>query len=266
MLRWSLKLFRIRGIQLSIHWSFLILLVILWDGWRTDGWIGLAWSVAILVGIFTCVVLHELGHSLTAQRLGVGVPRILLLPIGGMAEFDRIPRRPRDELLITAAGPAVNFVIAPLIALFVGLPEGWSFWHFQDYPATATGYFQLLLHWNLWMGCFNLLPAFPMDGGRILRALLATRLPYIRATFWAVSVGKLLAGAGVLLALFHFAAPLVAVLFGFILLAGEAEYRLVLRREADLAQLRDFYARRASSLEEPPLLVPDRDRLSDQPD
>ena len=90
----------------------MLLAYIAWEGWREAGLEGAAWSVAILGTFFTCVVLHELGHSFTARHFGIGVRRILLMPIGGMAEFESIPREPRRELLITIAGPAVNFAIA----------------------------------------------------------------------------------------------------------------------------------------------------------
>src|SRR5882724_9982488 len=201
MLGWSINLFRIRGIQLAVHFSFVLWLAFAADqGWRDGGFEGLIWGVATLLVYFTCVVLHELGHSFTAMHFGVGVRRILLMPIGGMAEFDSIPRQPSRELLITLAGPAVNFVIAAVLFLFVGVPQGWPLGDF-DYDANLAGFVQLLLSWNLLMGCFNLLPVFPMDGGRIFRALLATRLSYLRATFWAATVGKVLAAIAALIAL-----------------------------------------------------------------
>ena len=119
-------MFRIRGIQLSLHGSFLLLLAyVAWEGWWLDGWPGLLWSVAFIVVLFTCVILHELGHCFMARRFGVHVPRILLLPIGGMAEFDSIPLQPRSEILIALAGPAVNFGLAALALIFVRFPSGW---------------------------------------------------------------------------------------------------------------------------------------------
>jgi Zn-dependent protease len=264
MLGWSINLFRIRGIQLAIHGSFWLLLAyVAYEGWVENGLIGLWWSILALGAFFTCVVLHELGHSFTAMHFGIGVRRILLMPIGGMAEFDEIPRRPDRELLITLAGPAVNFVIAFGLWLMVGLPTGWRFFSLPDYPATATGFAQMLLHWNLWMGCFNLVPVFPMDGGRIFRALLATRLPYLRATFLAASLGKVLAVAAALAALFAFEKPrpMTAVLFGFIFLAGEAEYRAAVRREREDAEWRELLMRAYRQQAErdvgpPPVLPP----------
>lgn len=251
MFGWSINLFRIRGIQLALHASFLLLLAYAaYEGWSDGGWEQMLWSIGILVGFFACVVLHELGHSFTAMAYGIGVRRILLMPIGGMAELDSIPRQPGRELLITLAGPAVNFVIAGILWALVGFGG-------DDYPANATGFGQLLLEANLWMGCFNLLPVFPMDGGRILRALLATQLPYVRATFWAATVAKVLAVIGGLVAAFVFHNYLTAFLFAFIFAAGDAEYRAVLRRELEDAHWRAMAARFVAAQpppEEPPAL------------
>ncbi len=259
-----MNLFRIRGIQLAVHFSFFLLLAFAaQEGWRPDddgtggGWVGMAWNVGTLLAFFTCVVLHELGHSFTAMHYGIGVRRILLMPIGGMAEFEDIPREPSRELLITLAGPAVNFVLAGVLWATVGFAEGWPF---SNDAADARGLAQLLLHWNLIMGCFNLVPVFPMDGGRIFRALLATRMQYLRATFWAATVGKVLAVLGALIALLVFHTWLTAVLFAFIFYAGEMEYRAVRRRELEDAHWRAVLARAyATSLpppaEEPPVLT-----------
>jgi len=254
MLGWSINLFRIRGIQLALHASFLLLLAyVAWEGWSEGGLEGAAWSVAIIGAFFTCVVLHELGHCFTAMHFGIGVRRILLMPIGGMAEFESIPREPSRELLMTLAGPAVNFVIAGLLWLVVGSPETWAF---SSYESSALGFTHLLLHWNLLMGAFNLVPVFPMDGGRIFRALLATRLPYLRATFWAATVGKVLAVIAALVAIFWLHTYLTAVLFAFIFFAGETEYRAVKRREIEDAHWREVMARfYATPPPEPPPLL-----------
>lgn len=253
-----MNLFRIRGIQLAVHFSFVILLIFsAQDGWQDDGWPGLLWGVGTLLAFFTCVVLHELGHSFTAMHYGIGVRRILLMPIGGMAEFDDIPRQPVRELLITLAGPAVNFAIALALWLVVRLPAGWPL---EGFAADATGFGQLLVHWNLVMGLFNLVPVFPMDGGRIFRAILATRLPYLRATFWAATLGKVLAVLGGIVALFIFHTWLTAILFAFIFYAGEMEYRAVKRRELEDAHWRAVLARIYETAptppDEPPVLAP----------
>ena len=247
-----MNLFRVRGIQLAVHFSFFLLLgVNAFVGWADSGQSGLFWHTAALLAFFTCVVLHELGHSFTAMHYGIGVRRILLMPIGGMAEFDSIPRQPGRELLITMAGPAVNFVLAA--GLWLILPRSTGV---QTDHVTAAEFGHLLLQWNLLMGCFNLLPAFPMDGGRILRAGLATRLSYVRATFWAVSVGKVLCVIGIALAAFW--EPMLMLLFGFIFFVGEMEYRAVKRREIEDAEFRAMLARHYPLdplVEEPPLLT-----------
>lgn len=233
MLGWSINLFRVFGIQLAIHVSFVVLIAYwAWSGYSESGWSGAGMHLGLGVSFFICVILHELGHSLTARRYGVKVPRILLMPIGGMAEMDRIPRQPRAEFLITIAGPAVNFAIAALL-----LPLVWPLFSFREdglYVAMG-GYWPMLLWANLVMGTFNLLPVFPMDGGRIFRAALASRLPYLQATWWAVTVGKVLALAGAGLMAVYFENWLGAVLFVFIYFAADAEYRFTLRREQEAA-------------------------------
>lgn len=251
MLGWSLNLFRIRGIQLAVHFSFFLLLALnAYSGWSDAGLSGLLWDTAILVAFFVCVVLHELGHSFTAMHYGIGVRRILLMPIGGMAEFDDIPRQPARELLITLAGPAVNFVIAA--GLWVALPRALPG---EAETMTWMDFGHLLMQWNLAMGLFNLLPAFPMDGGRILRALLATKTTYLRATFWAANVGKVLCIVGMLVGAFY--QPMLMLLFAFIFFAGEMEFRAAKRREVEDAHWRAVLARHHIidlPVEEPPFL------------
>ena len=252
-----MNLFRVRGIQLAVHFSFFLLLAFAaQEGWQDDGWAGALMGTAMLVAFFTCVVLHEFGHSFTAMHYGIGVRRILLMPIGGMAEMDDIPRQPSRELLITLAGPAVNFVIAGVLwGVLAVLPAPAN----PDSDYSFASFASELLVWNLRMGIFNLLPAFPMDGGRILRALLAIKLPYLRATAWAVGIGKLIAGTCACLAL-YFHSPLVVVLFVFIIFAGEMEYRAVKRRELEDAHWRAVLARAYAAqhpppAEEPPVLL-----------
>jgi Zn-dependent protease len=237
-----MNLFRVRGILLAVHFSFFLLLAVnAFDGWANSGWPGVWWNTLTLIAFFTCVVLHELGHSFTAMHYGIGVRRILLMPIGGMAEFDGIPRQPRRELFITIAGPAVNFVIAAI--LWFALPKTGSVDELEAAAETLTwaDFGHGLMQWNLAMGLFNLLPAFPMDGGRILRALLATRMNYLRATFWAATVGKVLCVVAAAIALRlapSGSAGLMVALFAFIFFVGEMEYRTAKRRELEDAHLR----------------------------
>lgn len=239
---WSIRLFRVAGIQLAMHLTFLLLLVyVAWEGWRLAPPELRAFSVLLNVGyvllLFVCVVLHEFGHAFMARRFGIRVPRILLLPIGGMAEFESIPREPAKEIAIALAGPAVNFVLVGLLLLVAPFPRveelGYISWDLLP---------QQLIAMNLLMGCFNLIPAFPMDGGRVLRAILARRMPYVRATFIAASIGKLVALAGVLVMALYLESWSGVALFLFILVVGEMEYRAALRHEREEARWRQVVA------------------------
>ncbi len=227
---WSIKLFRLFGIQLELHLTFLLLLIwVAYEGWMEAGVIGGLWSTSAIILIFSCVVLHELGHCLVARAYRIPIYRILLLPIGGMAQFGNIPRHPVKELLITLAGPSVNFAIGALLYFGMGQP---ALWFAFDIHYDWNGLIKLLLVFNFLMGLFNLLPVFPMDGGRILRALLALRLSYLASTRLAVIVAKPLALAGIIVALFYLNNWITAALFAFIFIGGELEYSLVKRREA----------------------------------
>lgn len=244
MLAWSIQLFRIAGIRLSLHWSFLLLLAYgAWLGGREAGAAGTIWMTAYIMLLFSCVVLHELGHCFLARHFGVQVGRILLLPIGGMAEFDHVPRRPSQEVAIAIAGPTVNFLLAvALVFAGVRFPLNWEM---TGFPLTVAEMGRHLVLVNLLMGCFNLIPVFPMDGGRVLRALLALRLSYLGATRFAATLGKVFAIAGAVVMVLWFEHWLGAMLFLFIFMAGEVEYRAVRRREREEAHwqqvLKRFY-------------------------
>lgn len=235
MLRWSIALFRVFGIRLEVHATFVLLLAYAgWLGASNGGATGVATSVSTVILMFGVVVLHELGHALAASRYGIHASRILLLPIGGMAEFDSIPRQPRREILIALAGPTVNFLLAGLIALAFG----WS--NSPSAASTPTSWAEVpdsLLAVNLIMGTFNLLPAFPMDGGRVLRALIGLRLDYLAATRWAARIGQAISlTIAVVVVSYELAAGdnslwLLAALFLFIAYGAETEYRFVRNRE-----------------------------------
>ena len=249
-----MNLFRVRGIMLAVHFSFFLLLAVhAFTGWADGGTVGAFTYAGVLLACFTCVVLHEFGHCFTAMHFGINIRRILLLPIGGMAEFETIPREPRRELLITLAGPAVNFAIAAVLWTLLwatGATET-SDAAASDTAVTAADFGFILMQWNLAMGCFNLLPAFPMDGGRILRALLATRFDYLRATFWAASIGKGLCVTAIATVLFFISTDTITAangglmcgLFAFIFLVGEMEYRATRRRAVEEEQIRLTYER-----------------------
>src|SRR5437660_7992016 len=192
-MRWSWRIGRIAGIDLYVHMTFLILL----------GWVGLSYYLArhsardalsgigFILALFGIVVLHELGHALTARRFGITTRDITLLPIGGVARLERIPDQPKQELLIAIAGPLVNVAIAAI--LFFILNVRGTFSDLSDLSNLHVGMTAKLMLVNVFLVVFNLIPAFPMDGGRILRALLAMRMNYARATRIAATVGQGLA-------------------------------------------------------------------------
>jgi Zn-dependent protease/CBS domain-containing protein len=183
---WSLPILRVGGTQLRIHVTFLLLIGWLGFGYYTAGGSAEAASrVLFILLLFLCVVLHEFGHALAAKSFGINTPDITLLPIGGVARLERMPEEPKQELIIALAGPAVNVVIA--LGLLIAID-----WRGAADSAVvdASTLPAKLLAINVMLVLFNLLPAFPMDGGRVLRALLATRLSYARATQIAASIGQ----------------------------------------------------------------------------
>jgi len=186
---WSFKLARIAGIDVYIHATFLMLVGwIALMQWNQDRSLAaVASGVGYILALFGCIVAHEFGHALTARRYGIRTADITLLPIGGVARLERMPDRPSQELAVALAGPAVNVVIAA--ALFAGLSA--AGWHDGgDIGVTTGALVPRIMAANLFIVAFNLLPAFPMDGGRALRALLATRMTYADATALAASIGQ----------------------------------------------------------------------------
>ncbi|MBJ41700.1 MAG: hypothetical protein CMJ80_00120 [Planctomycetaceae bacterium] len=217
----SFRITRLAGIDLSVHWTFLLLL-----GWivlasLTGGAAFAAYQLALVMALFACVVLHELGHAMAARVFGIPTHGITLLPVGGVAQLDRIPRDPRQEWIIALAGPAVNVVIVgillPIALLIHSFTLGASF--------IGTEFLMRLVWMNVSLVVFNLIPAFPMDGGRLLRATLATRSDYVTATRTAKRVGQ-----GVAALLFVTGLlwnPMLMLVAGFVMLAAESEYQQV---------------------------------------
>lgn len=194
-MRGAYKLITIRGISISVHWTFLLLIVwvLIVNGNMKNNIEQLTWSVLFLLAVFVCVTLHELGHALTAARFGIKAKDIVLLPIGGIASIEKFPDNPAQELSISIAGPLVNIIIAALLSLLL-LPDT----SFFEMPADASimhghDFIYNLRIVNISLAAFNLIPAFPMDGGRILRALLGFKLNYIQATHIAAVIGKIIA-------------------------------------------------------------------------
>ena len=186
---WSFRLGTVLGIPIRVHVTFLILLVLFSGNEATRA--GLLAGIRIfllIVMLFSCVLLHELGHCVVARRFGVGIASITLYPLGGIALLDDMPREPVREILIALAGPAVNFLIAAGLWLLDSLGRAAPALAREAPPGGDL--LGGLLWANLGLGLFNLVPAYPMDGGRVLRGILATRLPYPRATQIAARVGK----------------------------------------------------------------------------
>jgi len=200
---WSWKVARVAGIDLYVHATFLVLLA--WIG--VSHWLearaltAVVEGLAFILALFACVVLHEFGHALTARQFGIATRDITLLPIGGLARLERMPQRPVEEFLVAIAGPAVNVVIAALLFAWLIVSGDWQ--PIDDLSVARGSFAERLMVVNGGLVVFNLLPAFPMDGGRVLRALLATRLPHARATQLAATVGQGM-----------------AILFGFLGLLG----------------------------------------------
>ncbi|MCS7166743.1 MAG: site-2 protease family protein [Gemmatales bacterium] len=200
---WSLRIGRLFGIDVYAHFTFLLFLI--WIGVSYylvyQDWLKAAMGMLMIVMLFTIVVMHELGHALTARRFGIRTRHITLLPIGGVAWLERIPEKPWQELAIAIAGPAVNIVLAGILyavfTSFLGTPEALlnlSAEITEQVAASTAEQMVRTLFWvNVMLVAFNLLPAFPMDGGRVLRALLAMHMEYAQATNIAASIGQLMA-------------------------------------------------------------------------
>ena len=192
-MKWSLKLGSVAGIGIFVHWTFVILIAWIVYVHAVEGsdLLALLRGITFVLAVFGCIVLHELGHALTAQRFGIRTRDITLLPIGGLARLERMPEEPNQELLIALAGPAVNVVIAAVLALVIIVVQGALVLKGFE-PLGGSFLIQLMLV-NVILVVFNLIPAFPMDGGRVLRALLARKIAYERATEIAASVGQFVA-------------------------------------------------------------------------
>jgi stage IV sporulation protein FB len=224
---WSLNIGSVAGTVVRIHLTFLLFLAWIIAASYAQSGGAAAWdSVAFMVLLFLCVLLHEFGHIFTARAFGVTTPYVTLLPIGGVAQLDRIPEEPGQEFLIAIAGPLVNVAIALLLVLVAGA-------HPHAAAAGAIDNTQIpmldrLAAVNLFIAVFNMIPAFPMDGGRVLRAALASRLGYVRATGIAAAIGQFVAFAlGFIGLLFN---PILIFIAIFVYLAASSEAHMVALR------------------------------------
>ncbi len=218
---WSITLGRIAGSEIRIHLTFFLLL--LWIGiihLQTDGVEGAIEAIAFICAVFACVALHELGHAIAAKRYGIKTPDITLLPIGGLARLERMPENPGQEIVIAVAGPMVNVVIAAILILVLG--ARFDAETFQTIESPAADFAARLAAVNIFLVLFNAIPAFPMDGGRVFRALLAMRLGRVNATRVAARTGQALAFGFGFLGLMA-GNPILVFIAIFVYLAAGAE-------------------------------------------
>jgi stage IV sporulation protein FB len=224
---WSINVGRIAGTAVRIHVTFLLFLGWIFIASWYSGGPQAAWSgLAFMLLLFACVLAHEFGHIFTARAFGVATPDVTLLPIGGVARLERIPEKPTEELLVALAGPAVNVVIALGLIAIAGASL-----QTQSLAAVENSQLSLvdrLAAVNLFLALFNMIPAFPMDGGRVLRALLAIRLGHVRATEIAAAIGQFVAFGLGFLGLFG--NPLLIFIAIFVYLAASSEAQLVAMR------------------------------------
>ena len=224
-MRWQWKLGTFAGIDVFVHATFLLLI----------GWIGYSYwlqygtiakvveGILFILALFLCVVLHEYGHALTARKYGVKTRDITLYPIGGVARLERMPDKPIEELWVALMGPAVNVVIAAILFVYLYLSRGSA--PVTDLTVASGSFLVRLMAVNISLVVFNLIPAFPMDGGRVLRALLAMRMDYVRATQIAANIGQ---GLAFLLGLFGlFNNPFLLFIAFFVWIGASQEASMV---------------------------------------
>jgi len=249
-MKWSFQIGTAFGIPIRLHLTFILLLLFLTVTFQKNAIAIDKGGLILVVLLFGCVLLHELSHSLMAMRKGIKVFSITLLPIGGVAQMATMPEDPADEIKIAAAGPAMSFVVAAAV-----LALGSLLGHAREtllFPLTqpAAGLMPRLFWANIFLGALNLVPAFPMDGGRVLRGLLAMRIGMVQATRWAVGFGQAFA------VILYFAGALYYHQLGFLILlavfiylgAGNEEEDVEFRSEIADVPARDAMLIRFDSL------------------
>lgn len=244
-MRWSIRIATAFGIGIYIHWTFWLLVAwVFYINLSIQNNVAVAVeAVGLILAIFACVVLHELGHALAARRYGIGTRDITLLPIGGIARLDRMPEQPAQELVVALAGPAVNVVIAGVLAVVLTVLGDWP--KLENVEFANLGFLFKLMAVNVLLVAFNMIPAFPMDGGRVLRSLLAMQIPMVSATRIAAKVGQVCAVGFGLLGLW-LAHPFLVLIAVFVFIAAQQEANAVEARSAVAglrvrdATMRDF--------------------------
>ena len=191
---------------------------------KLNGSIGAAFSgVVFILAIFSCVVLHELGHALAAKKYGIKTRDIILLPIGGVARLEKMPNQPIQELWVALAGPAVNVVIVALLAVYLWITN--TLTPDNQLTMTTAAFVERIMGVNIFLILFNMIPAFPMDGGRVFRALLATRLAYVRATQISANLGQAIALLFGIIGLFY--NPILLFIAFFVWMGAAQETRMI---------------------------------------
>ncbi len=220
---WSINIGSIAGTAVRIHLTFVIFLVWIFVANYVAGGSTAAWSsVVFLLLLFACVLAHEFGHIFTARAFGIATPDVTLLPIGGVARLERIPEEPSEELLIAVAGPMVNVAIAFALMIFAGASLNVSnLWTVESSAASLADRLAVV---NIFLALFNMIPAFPMDGGRVLRAVLSVRLGHVRATQTAATIGQGFAFLLGFLGLFGNPLLIFIAIFVYLAAASEAQF------------------------------------------
>jgi Zn-dependent protease len=229
-MRWSMKIAKLAGIDIFIHFTFFILVIwVAFIQWKLNGSIGAAFSgVVFILAIFSCVVLHELGHALAAKEYGIKTQDIILLPIGGVARLEKMPNQPIQELWVALAGPAVNLGIAALCAVFLWVTN--TFTPTNELAITTGPFVKRIMGVNIFLILFNMIPAFPMDGGRVLRALLATRVAYVKATKISANLGQGIALIFGVVGFFY--NPILLFIAFFVWMGAAQETRMIRAKSA----------------------------------
>jgi len=224
-MKWQWKLARIAGIDVYMHATFLLLIGwVAFSYWTEQGTLAAVLSGLIFILLlFGFVVMHEFGHALTARKFDIKTRDITLYPIGGVARLERMPEKPIEELWVALAGPAVNVVIAAVLFGYLILTR--TLEPFTGLTVSTGSFVERLMIVNLWLVGFNLIPAFPMDGGRVLRALLGLRMEYVRATQIAASVGQSFAFLFGIIGLFS--NPLLLFIAFFVWMGASQEATMV---------------------------------------
>jgi Zn-dependent protease/predicted transcriptional regulator len=231
IMKWSLYIGKISGIKLFIHWTFFFLILwIIYSGMKHGKTIPeTLLSVGFFCTVFICVMLHEFGHALTAKYFNFKTLDITLLPIGGMARMESLPDKPFQEFLVAIMGPAVNLVISLILFIFLQSNNLLSFGMFTA-EVTKWNFWSQLFAVNIFLALFNLIPAFPMDGGRIFRALLSIKLSRSQATDIAASAGQIISVIFIILGIAY--NPLLAFIGLFIFLTAKGEAKMEEARAA----------------------------------